>query len=208
MAPFKRFASLFGGNKKQEQPVRQYAPQRQSANIAPAPGAPAPDGYSYRGSMHDYFAATLQSCFPDCTLGCNVSVSQLRGGVPATSSWLCACGTSNTGNFCGHCGARKPSGNTWCCPCGAQNTGSFCEYCGTPRPNNPNTGSGGLTFVLYRNGRPCCAVILCSSKAWDTGEICAAMSACKAAGVPCLRFMENFRNQSGYVVNRIRKAMR
>lgn len=51
----------------------------------------------------------------------------------AAGAWTCACGTSNTGNFCSNCGAAKPAG-PWTCSCGAQNTGKFCQNCGQPKP--------------------------------------------------------------------------
>ena len=49
------------------------------------------------------------------------------------AGWTCTCGTVNTGNFCGNCGAKKPSAE-WTCTCGTVNTGNFCSNCGTKRP--------------------------------------------------------------------------
>ncbi len=46
--------------------------------------------------------------------------------------WKCACGKTNTGNFCQNCGAKKPS--EWVCSCGQSNSGKFCQNCGKPAP--------------------------------------------------------------------------
>ena len=63
------------------------------------------------------------------------------GGFAApggAGAWTCACGASNTGNFCGNCGAAKPApagaAGEWTCSCGAKNTGKFCSNCGSPAP--------------------------------------------------------------------------
>ena len=56
--------------------------------------------------------------------------------APAEGSWLCACGTSNTGKFCAECGSPKPAPvGTWRCACGTENTGKFCSECGAKRPD-------------------------------------------------------------------------
>ena len=57
--------------------------------------------------------------------------------APQAGGWTCpVCGASNTGNFCGQCGAKKPEVNAgWACPnCGTANTGNFCGQCGTRKP--------------------------------------------------------------------------
>ena len=60
------------------------------------------------------------------------------GGAGGAGAWTCACGASNTGNFCGNCGAAKPApagaAGEWTCSCGAKNTGKFCSNCGSPAP--------------------------------------------------------------------------
>ncbi len=48
--------------------------------------------------------------------------------------WACSCGASNTGKFCGNCGARRPEPKTWACSCGATNSTPFCGNCGAKRP--------------------------------------------------------------------------
>jgi membrane protease subunit (stomatin/prohibitin family) len=53
--------------------------------------------------------------------------------------WTCACGASNTGNFCQNCGSKKPAatqnadGKWFCQECGTENTGKFCQGCGLKR---------------------------------------------------------------------------
>ena len=56
--------------------------------------------------------------------------------APAADGWTCACGTSNTGNFCTNCGSAKPAPQPagWTCTCGAVNSGNFCTNCGKAKP--------------------------------------------------------------------------
>ena len=46
-----------------------------------------------------------------------------------TASWICTCGSKNTGNFCPDCGAARE----WTCACGTRNAGNFCTQCGRRR---------------------------------------------------------------------------
>ena len=56
--------------------------------------------------------------------------------APPQASWTCPdCGTQNAGNFCMHCGRKRPQEEKWTCPaCGAENRGNFCTNCGAKRP--------------------------------------------------------------------------
>jgi len=61
--------------------------------------------------------------------------AQAKAAAAQANGWTCACGTVNTGKFCGECGAQKPApADSWVCSCGAVNTGKFCGECGSPRP--------------------------------------------------------------------------
>ena len=53
--------------------------------------------------------------------------------APAAGAWVCECGIQNSGKFCQGCGKPAPSSGSWTCACGAQNTGKFCQECGKPR---------------------------------------------------------------------------
>lgn len=53
---------------------------------------------------------------------------------PAPGTWLCTCGTENTGKFCAQCGAKKPE-EGWVCSCGSVNKGKFCPECGAKKPS-------------------------------------------------------------------------
>lgn len=55
-------------------------------------------------------------------------------GAPGV--WVCACGTSNTANFCQECGAKKPEPTGWTCSCGNVNKGKFCTECGAKKPED------------------------------------------------------------------------
>lgn len=59
--------------------------------------------------------------------------AQTAQAAQAAGTWTCACGSVNSGNFCGQCGAPKPQPASWTCSCGSVNTGNFCSQCGKPR---------------------------------------------------------------------------
>lgn len=62
------------------------------------------------------------------------NVNQMAQEKNEENGWKCACGATNTGNFCQSCGAKKPSQNGWKCSCGQVNTGNFCPNCGAKKP--------------------------------------------------------------------------
>ena len=52
-----------------------------------------------------------------------------------SNGWVCECGISNTGKFCGECGKHKPQPvQGWVCSCGTVNKGKFCMECGAKKP--------------------------------------------------------------------------
>ena len=59
--------------------------------------------------------------------------SQTTPQSAPADTWTCACGSENSGKFCGVCGKPKPA-NGWTCSCGAVNKGKFCTQCGKPKP--------------------------------------------------------------------------
>lgn len=155
-------------------------------NYPPVPNAPAADAYAYRGSVERYFSELLNGCFPAFTIRENVE-SVSMGCPSGAMSWECKCGTANTGKFCSECGRRRPAASV---------------------RNSAGTGTANLSFVLYQNGTPVAAVILCGKHEWDNQQITGAMNACRNANIPCLRFMKEFRNSAGYVVERINSVLR
>jgi hypothetical protein len=212
-----------------EQPKKQSAPARKSpAAQQPFPtrqqtssarqqsntsAVPAADAYAYRGSVDDYFVSLLHSAFPGYQVERNAHLDSPGSQGATAASWTCSCGAANTGKFCTACGGAKPADTGWTCACGQRNTGKFCAECGNPRPA-ANTAvhapknSQPLTFLLRQNGVPKMGIILCGKNSWNTEQIRSTMSACKQAKIPCLRFMREFRNDAGYVAERIRKALR
>ena len=58
-----------------------------------------------------------------------------EGATSGAGEWVCECGETNKGNFCGNCGKPKPAApGLWTCECGQENKGNFCGNCGKPRP--------------------------------------------------------------------------
>lgn len=84
------------------------------------------------------------------------------------NSWICSCGTTNTGKFCSECAKPKPApAGEWKCSCGASNTGKFCMECGSPKPN-----ADGWT---------------CKCGAVNKGKFCMECGTPKPAGAPLYR---------------------
>ncbi len=93
-----------------------------------------------------------------CTFLALVLCVFLLTGPAFAESWVCSvCGTENTTNFCGNCGAKKPSGE-WTCPdCGHLNTTNFCSNCGRQKPASSHVTSGStisnISFRETEDGR-------------------------------------------------------
>lgn len=79
-------------------------------------------------------------------------------------SWVCSCGTKNTGRFCSVCGKEKQNeAGGWRCACGAMNTGKFCSECGKAKPDKG---------------------WICSCGAVNKGRFCSECGKAKPAGEP------------------------
>ena len=50
----------------------------------------------------------------------------------AENTWTCACGKENEGNFCTHCGKKRPPVARYCTACGEKllSDANFCGNCG------------------------------------------------------------------------------
>ena len=64
-----------------------------------------------------------------------------------------------------------------------------------------------ISLLLYRAGRPVLAILLVPKEQYKNRPIVTTMAACEAAGIPVMRFMEEFENRPEYVVGRIRAAI-
>lgn len=191
-----------------------YNPPVHSHPVNQAPGSvPVPNRSTIRNnrpgnSTEEYFYGLLTSNFPGYTVHRNMPVS-----APAASgNWKCGCGVENSGKFCVACGTPRPASNEWTCSCGTRNTGKFCPNCGSQKQSGTVAPMDGncekATFVLRQNGQDKVVILLVPKHRWNTAAIRNTMKACRASGIPCLRFMLEFRNDANYVIDRINSVLR
>ena len=68
-----------------------------------------------------------------------MGAKQARQAAPRQAdTWVCSCGATVSGNFCGECGKKRPEPQQagWTCPsCGTVNQGKFCQECGARKPS-------------------------------------------------------------------------
>lgn len=62
-----------------------------------------------------------------------MQAQQAAANAAPAGSWICECGSVNTGKFCGECGKPAQKKEWFCTECGAKNTGKFCSECGKAR---------------------------------------------------------------------------
>lgn len=117
-----------------------------AVNEAPVPaGAPAADGYSFQGTVDDYFAQLISASFPQLRVFPNAQIAGPKD-IP-------------------------------------------------------------VSFLLYQNGQPKLAVILCGSQEYRSRRVQNTVDACAARNIPVQRYYRQFRNKASYVVNRIQSAL-
>ncbi len=150
----------------------------------------------------------------------------------ANGPWICGCGASNTGKFCPECGSPRPVSKEWICVCGNVNEGKFCPECGAKKPTAPVAAPAPtkkvapsvsysapasskyplLTHVLYQNGTPKLAILVCPKRDYDKAKAFDAMDrlekACKKQGIPFHRYFREFRNDEAYIRNRTNAVLR
>jgi hypothetical protein len=93
------------------------------------------------------------------------------------------------------------SGSAWICRCGNRNYSKFCVECGKPQPENHYP----ISFLLYRNGTPALAIVLCDK---NRANVRRTIQACQSIGLPCQCYYTHFRNKASYVTDRIRTDLR
>ena len=214
------FFMTAGGQPKETKSTKSVTKPRVQKPVAPSvqvPGAPAADAYAFKGTVEAYFAGILSGCFPAYNVQRDVSVSALTNAAPAVSSWECSCGSVNTGKFCSDCGKSRPEPKEWTCKCGHLASGKFCSECGSVRPvvtTIPTTAFEpfgdhvNITFLLRSGTQNQLAILICDKNRWNNVAIRNTIEACKQAGIPCLRFIRQFRHRSDYTVERISAALR
>ena len=62
-------------------------------------------------------------------------------------------------------------------------------------------------MLLSRDGAPKLAIFLVSKDKYKPRALIESMNACENAGIPAIRFMQEFDNKPGYVVGRIRTVL-
>jgi len=87
----------------------------------------------------------------------------------------------------------------------------FPGYTVRTAPTNPglNTGKSGCScWLLCRDGSPRAAILLVDKNRWHTADILDTMRDFNQKRIPCLRFIRQFRNQAGYILERINGILR
>lgn len=64
-----------------------------------------------------------------------------------------------------------------------------------------------ISILLYRGGYPVLAILLVPKEQYNNRPVRATMAACEAAGIPVMRFMQEFENRPEYVIGRIRATI-
>ena len=64
-----------------------------------------------------------------------------------------------------------------------------------------------ISMLLSRDGAPKLAIFLVSKDKYKPRALIESMNACENAGIPAIRFMQEFDNKPGYVIGRIRTVL-
>ncbi|MBQ7345111.1 MAG: hypothetical protein IJW45_03495 [Oscillospiraceae bacterium] len=88
--------------------------------------------------------------------------------------------------------------------------GCFPQYqiCRDYRVPASGAEAAPVTFLLQDGPQPVLAVIVCSKKQFGHKSIEDTVRGCEKQGIPAQCYYKEFRNAAGYVVDRVRKALR
>lgn len=64
-----------------------------------------------------------------------------------------------------------------------------------------------VSFLLYQDGQPKLAIVLCGSQEYRNRRVQNTVNACIARRIPVQRYFWDFRNKADYVVNRVASAL-
>lgn len=84
------------------------------------------------GAMMGFMGMSMAQTAGGLNVNSLYQMGQQQTVTSPAGSWMCRCGTANTGKFCTECGSEQG----WVCSCGSVNKGKFCPECGRKKPEN------------------------------------------------------------------------